>query len=241
MALSEDTPRTYELGTINEVPVKASTSIYEGAAVGMTSGYARGLVAGDQFVGFAQRKADNSTTATDGAINCKVISRGLIKLTISGIAVTDIGKAVYASADGTFTLTEGSNSPIGTVYRYVTTNTCIVSFANPSTDKGVPGDLTLADGAIIVGNGSNVGAAVTPAGDVTFTNLGATAIGANKILTAMISSSQITATKIAAGAVLTAQISDAQVTIAKIESVCLSTLLSYSKSYVTSHVTSSAH
>jgi hypothetical protein len=241
MALSADTPRIYELGDINEVPVKASTSIYEGAAVGMTSGYARGLVAGDQFVGFAQRKADNSATATDGYINCKVISKGLIKLTISGIAVTDIGKAVYASADGTFTLTEGSNSPIGTVYRYVTTDTCVVAFANPSTDKGVPGDLTLADGTIIVGSGSNVGAAVTPSGDVTITNAGVTAIGANKVLTAMISANQITSAKISANQILTAAISDAVITEAKLASACLAALNSYAKSYVTSHVSSSGH
>lgn len=197
MALSADTPRDYELGDINEVPVKASTKIYEGAAVGMTSGYARGLVAGDAFVGFAQRQADNSGTATDGYIKCKVIKKGVVKLTISGIAVTDIGKCVYASADGTFTLTEGSNSPIGVVYRYVTTDTCMVAFQMPSTDKGVPGDLTLADGKIIVGNGSNVGAAVTPSGDISITNAGVTALA--------------------------------------------STALSQIKSYVTSHVTSSAH
>lgn len=133
MALSADTPRDYELGTINELPVKASTKIYEGAAVGDdAAGYVRGLVAGDPFRGFAQRQADNSDVATDGNINCKVITEGKVKLTITGIAITDVNKAVYASADGTFTLTEGSNSHIGYVFRYVAANTAIVCFYNAS-------------------------------------------------------------------------------------------------------------
>lgn len=193
MALAADTPRVYELGDINSVPVKASTTIYEGAAVGLTSGYARGLVAGDDFVGFAERQADNSAVATDGAINCRVISKGLAELTITGVAVTDVGQPVYASADGTFTLTQGSNSYIGNVYRYVTTNTAIVAFIAKTTNDGpvAEGD-TLASGKILVGNSSNKAAAVAPTGDVTINNSGVTAIGAGKVLSAMISSSQIT-------------------------------------------------
>jgi hypothetical protein len=128
MALSADTPRVYELGDINELPVKASTKIYEGAAVGLTSGYARGLVAGDQFQGFCTDQADNSATATDGYINVKVRREGFIKATITSVAVTDVGAKCYMSADGTFTLTSSSNSVIGHVVRYITTNTALVHF-----------------------------------------------------------------------------------------------------------------
>jgi hypothetical protein len=222
MALSADTPRDYELGDINSVPVKASTKIYEGAAVGLTSGYARGLVAGDDFVGFAERQADNSAVATDGNINCRVISKGIAKLTITGVAVTDVGLPVYASADGTFTLTQGSNSYIGNVYRYVTTDTAMVAFIAKTTNDGpaAAGD-TLASGRILVGNGSNVAAAVAVSGDVTINNSGAVAIGAGKVLSAMISSSQITLAHLAAS------------TLSSIASMCTST--------VTSHTSSSAH
>lgn len=135
MALSADTPRAYELGNINELPVKASTKIYEGAAVGDDgAGYMRGLVAGDSFRGFAQRQADNSAVATDGAINVKVITEGKAVMTITGIAITDVGKPVYASADGTFTLTTGSNSKIGWVHRYVKANTCVAAFSAEPED-----------------------------------------------------------------------------------------------------------
>lgn len=128
MALSADTPRAYQLGDIIELPVKASTCIYEGAAVGLVSGYARGLVDTDRFVGFAIEKADNSAVATDGYIKVKVLVRGRVKLTITSVAVTDVGSKVYVSDDGTFSLTSSPGELVGHVYRYVTTNTCVIEF-----------------------------------------------------------------------------------------------------------------
>jgi hypothetical protein len=212
MALSVDTPRIYELGTINSVPVKASVKIYEGSAVGMTSGYARALAAGDDFAGFAERQADNSAVAVDGNIRCRVITKGLIRVTLASIAVTDIGKQVYASDDGTFTLTQGSNSFIGTVYRYVTTDTCIVAFtAVGAADSPIAAGAALASTYLLVGNSSNVAVARAITGDVTIGNTGATAIGNGKVTETML------------------------------ESATESKLLSYAKSFVSSHVTSSAH
>lgn len=128
MALTQDTPRAYELGDINDLPVKASTKIYEGAAVGLNSGYARGLVAGDEFQGFATKQADNSD-GSNGTINVRVRRKGLISLPVTGVtAVTDVGSTVYASADGTFTLSSTSNSAIGKIVRYVSSTTVIVKF-----------------------------------------------------------------------------------------------------------------
>ena len=46
---------------------------------------------------------------------------------------------------------------------------------------------TLLDGRIFVGNGANVATGVLPSGDVTITNAGVTAIGANKVLSSMVS------------------------------------------------------
>jgi hypothetical protein len=128
MALTQDTPRAYELGDMNDLPVKASTTIYEGAAVGLDSGYARGLVAGDTFQGFATKQADNSD-GDAGAINVRVKRKGLASLAVTGVtAVTDVGSTVYASADGTFTLSSTSNSSIGKIVRWVSGTTCIVAF-----------------------------------------------------------------------------------------------------------------
>lgn len=126
--LAKDALRDYELGHINELPVIASDIIYTGAAVGdNASGYARPLVAGDKFKGFADTKADNSGGAA-GEINVRVRARGRIKLAISGLAVGDLGKLVYASDDNTFTLTSTNNSKVGFVYRFVSSGVGIVEF-----------------------------------------------------------------------------------------------------------------
>jgi predicted RecA/RadA family phage recombinase len=209
---SSDIARPIELGTINEFPVIASDIIYEGSAVGDNgSGYARPLEAGDPFRGFAESKCDNSTGA-QAAKKVRVRESGKIELTISGIAITDVGKPVYASDDDTFTLTQGSNSFVGYVYRYVKANTCIVVFGLSPGAYSVSGAGTaLASGYILVGNASNVAAARAPSGDVTINNSGVTAIGNGKVTETML------------------------------ESETLSALLSYADSFVTSHVTSSAH
>jgi len=132
--LAQDNARDFELGDVNELPVIAADIIYEGAAVGDNgAGYMRPLVAGDQFRGFAESKADNSAGSA-GDKNVRLKTKGKVKLTISGVAITDVGKPVYASDDNTFTLTRGSSSLVGKVYRYVTTNTAIVEF---NTEKAV--------------------------------------------------------------------------------------------------------
>lgn len=127
--LTKDTPLVQELGSVAEVPVKASTKIYEGSAVGIdaASGYARPLVAGDRFVGFAESQADNSAGA-NGAINVRVIAHGRVKQSIGSLVVTDIGKPVYASDGATFTLTQGANSYVGVVTRFTASGVGIISY-----------------------------------------------------------------------------------------------------------------
>ncbi len=53
-------------------------------------------------------------------------------------------------------------------------------------DTSLSGINTLADGKIYLGNASNAATEVTPTGDVTMTNAGVTAIGAAKVLKAML-------------------------------------------------------
>lgn len=129
MALAQNTPIVHELGDYNELPVAASTNIYEGAMVGMnSSGYCRGLVAGDLFCGHASAQADNSAVATNGAKRVKTLKgRYALQVTLASVAVTDVGKVVYASDDGTLSLSAGKTA-VGRVLRYVTTNTCVVEF-----------------------------------------------------------------------------------------------------------------
>lgn len=137
--LAVDKIRLFETGNVNEFPAVATDIIYEGAAVGLSSGNARPLVAGDQFVGFCMERADNAAGSA-GAIRVKVLAKGLVSLPVTGAsAASDVGKAVYASDDDAFTLTASTNSPIGRVYRWVSGTTCIVAF--DATRAGI-GDFT---------------------------------------------------------------------------------------------------
>jgi len=130
MALSADTNIIKELGSLTALPVAASTKIYQGAMVGVNpaTGYARGYTSGDFFAGHAEEQADNSASAVAGAINVN-IQKGNYSLqaTLSGVAVTDVGKEVFAVDDNTLTLSK-TGARVGRVLRYVGTNTCIVEF-----------------------------------------------------------------------------------------------------------------
>lgn len=125
--LAADEPRILEIGYRNELPVIASDIIYEGAAVGdNASGYMRPLVSGDPFRGFAEKQVDNSAGSA-GDLDVRLISKGLIQVTLTGVAITDVGRPVQATDDNTFVFA-GVGSYIGHVYRYVASNTAVVVF-----------------------------------------------------------------------------------------------------------------
>lgn len=128
--LAKDTPRAYMLGDFDDQPMIAADIIYEGAAVGDNgSGYARPLVAGDPFLGFATQQCDNTGTGNSaGSKNVRVRRKGSLQLAISALAITDVGKTVYASDDDTFTLTASTNTRIGSVRSWVSTGVGIIDF-----------------------------------------------------------------------------------------------------------------
>ena len=127
-ALATDSNRIYELGDINQVPVKGSSIIYQGAAVGgHSSGYARSIANGDKFLGFADEHIDNSGGG-DGLKTVRMRKRGAILLDISGVALGDIGKSVYATDDNTFTLSDTNAVYIGQISRIDSSGVALVEF-----------------------------------------------------------------------------------------------------------------
>ena len=131
--LSVDSKRIFETDIepiFNDLPIIASDTVYEGAAVGDNlSGYMRPLVGGDPFRGFSARRVANESGAA-GDKSVLLRARGIVTLTVTGAsAVTDVSAAVYATDDDTFTLTGGSGATlIGRVHRWVTSTTCQVWF-----------------------------------------------------------------------------------------------------------------
>ena len=127
--LAADALRNYELGDVQEYLVIASDIIFTNAAVGVVdaTGHARPLNAADRFVGFAERKADNSTGAA-AAKNVRVIKAGQIQLSVSGAVITDVGQPVYATDDDTFVFLPTGGVFVGIVSRFVASGVIIVAF-----------------------------------------------------------------------------------------------------------------
>lgn len=95
--------------------VAASVHVYKGGFVGLnTSGYARPLTAGDRLLGLAYEEKDNSSGA-NGDVSVRVFTFGDFEHTLSGAAVTDIGRPVFASDDTTLTFVADGNTYVGTV------------------------------------------------------------------------------------------------------------------------------
>lgn len=155
MALSGDVLLQTELGFHNTFPVRASTKIYEGGAVGIdTAGNARPVNAGDKFGGFAVAQADNSSGAA-GDIRVQTMAAGRVQLAVSGAAATDLHRAVFASDDGTYTFTGAGNTYIGKVCRYISSGVVMVAFDATSSPLGYSDQFTPLYGknnSIIAGN-----------------------------------------------------------------------------------------
>lgn len=117
---------TFDIGELASLPVKGTSEIFVGAAVGVTGGYARQLVAGDTFGGFSEDHVNN--TGADGAQNIPLRQTGRAVLPITGAAVTDFGRDVYASDSGTFTYTATGNTLIGKVIRFISSTQILVAF-----------------------------------------------------------------------------------------------------------------
>ena len=125
---TKDYPRPYEIGSFNDLPIVATDIIYEGSAVGDNgSGYARPLVGGDPFRGFATQQCDNATGSA-GDKNVHLRQNGKIELSIASLALTDVGRPVYATDELFFTLEGAGASFSGHVSRFVSTGVGVVDF-----------------------------------------------------------------------------------------------------------------
>lgn len=127
MAITAD--RNLKTATSNEMRAFAAAAekIYKGAFVGLnaSTGYARNLVAGDLFLGVAYKQADNSGGSA-GDENVQVDGEKDFEHALSGVALTDIGTAVYASDNGTLTTSSSGNSYVGVIAGYVSSGIALI-------------------------------------------------------------------------------------------------------------------
>jgi predicted RecA/RadA family phage recombinase len=109
---------------LRTLPVKADAHVFKGAMVGLSSGFARPLEAGDDFAGVAYEEVNN--TGEDGDKVVRVFTRGDFEHTLASAARANNGAAVYASADDTITLTSTDNSAVGRQVEVAGTNKIVL-------------------------------------------------------------------------------------------------------------------
>jgi hypothetical protein len=97
---------------LRSLPVRQGVHVYKGAFVGLSGGYARPLVAGDPFAGIAYEEANN-TGGVDGAAVVRVFTLGDFEHVLGSAARANNRGPVFASDDGTLTLTASGNSFVG--------------------------------------------------------------------------------------------------------------------------------
>lgn len=119
-------------------PVGAAVHIYRGALVGRDpAGHLKPFVPGDEFVGVSYEEFDNTAGSagdrhpTSGAAGCRAYVQGDFLLTLAGAALTDHGKALYATSDSATGLTGHPDAFIGRILHYETSNTVLVRLRQP--------------------------------------------------------------------------------------------------------------
>ncbi|MDP9175622.1 MAG: hypothetical protein M3O30_17400 [Planctomycetota bacterium] len=134
--LTNAASRTFEMLADEQDYPMAAAKIYQGSALsdagspGAATNVAETLVAGENFLGFANTTIDNSG-GTAGSQTIDMKCKGTVLLVVAGLAATSLGASVYASDGNTFTLTAAANSKIGVVKKIlsVSAGTALVSFS----------------------------------------------------------------------------------------------------------------
>ena len=131
MALSNDQSCTVAaVLALGNHPVKASTRIYQSAFVGDDgAGRARGLVAGDPFLGIAHQNGQDNSSGAAGDKRVDVAAVGELTFNVTGVTGDgDVGDLVYASADNVLTKSSTGNTKIGRITQWLGSTLCKIEF-----------------------------------------------------------------------------------------------------------------
>jgi hypothetical protein len=159
---------------------------------------------------FAQVGINNTSPKATLDITAKTSGTKPEGLIIPQLAGSDIHTAtaagVYGSAQKGLIIyaTSADSSPISTTANITSAGYYYFDGTNwQKISTGNTVSTSLASGNIYVGSASNVATAVSPTGDVTISNTGATTIAANAVTTSKIANNAVTVAKLPAGATAT--------------------------------------
>jgi hypothetical protein len=117
-------------GKIRDVPVAASTIIYEGTMVFEDAGgdFTGTVLENGSFAGIAREHVDNSAGA-DGDKRVEVWTDGVFELTMdtTSLIAADIGKAVYGVDNFTISETATDLVPVGIIVKVLSTTKALVA------------------------------------------------------------------------------------------------------------------
>lgn len=135
-------PLELEIGDRNEAPAAAGRQFFQGSmAFADVAGRATDVQgdAGAQFLGHVAAYCDNRTGGAGAKRVLLMGGRYRAQVALTGVALTDIGKQVFASDNNTYALTSngGANSLVGRVVRYVQADTAVVEFTPVSDTVAV--------------------------------------------------------------------------------------------------------
>jgi len=141
--------------------------------------------------------AKTSGTKPEGLIIPQLSGNNIHTATAAGVyGANQTGLIVYASSADSNPTGPTANITTAGYYYFDGTNWQKISTGNTVSTS-------LASGNILVGNASNVATAVSPTGDVTISNTGATSIAANAVTTSKIANNAVTIAKLPTGATAT--------------------------------------
>jgi len=113
-----------------EFPIAANETLYKGAFVGLDpAGYAKTFVPGDKLLGLCAGYATGGATA--GVYLVTVYIAGTFQYALTSVALTDVGKPAFATADNALALTGHPDAFVGHITRYVSSNTCWFALKEP--------------------------------------------------------------------------------------------------------------
>lgn len=139
-------------GVVLDMVMTASTTIYEGAFVGVVpgTGTVAPLVDTHSFAGIALEKKVSDGTA--GSTKIKVFSGGYFQHAITSLAVTDVGAVCFCvsgTSDSTIDVTSNTLPAIGRVTSFVSTGIGIISMKDCGSRAGSSNAATLSYAAVV--------------------------------------------------------------------------------------------